>query len=304
MALSLERDLVGYGANPPDPKWPNGARLALNFVLNYEEGSEYSIGDQDGLTDASLGEMSSPVPAGERDLAAESMFEFGSRVGFWRLMRIFSERQLPMTVYACALALERNPQAAEAIKAAGYDICCHGWRWIEHFKLSEEEERRHIRLAIDSLRRTVGERPLGWYCRYGASIHTRKLLMEEGGFLYDSDSYNDELPYYVIAEGRPHLVIPYTLTNNDVKFASANFGTGEDFFLYLKESFDFLYAEGATSPKMMNVGMHMRLLGHPGRASGLARFLDYVKTRPDVWVCKRIDIARHWLEHHPHAEPA
>lgn len=304
MALSLERDLVGYGANPPDPKWPNGARLALNFVLNYEEGSEYSIGDQDGLTDASLGEMPSPVPAGERDLAAESMFEFGSRVGFWRLMRIFSERQLPMTVYACALALERNPQAAEAIKAAGYDICCHGWRWIEHFKLSEEEERRHIRLAIDSLRRTVGERPLGWYCRYGASIHTRKLLMEEGGFLYDSDSYNDELPYYVIAEGRPHLVIPYTLTNNDVKFASANFGTGEDFFLYLKESFDFLYAEGATSPKMMNVGMHMRLLGHPGRASGLARFLDYVKTRPDVWVCKRIDIARHWLEHHPHAEPA
>lgn len=303
MTFSFARDLVGYGANPPHPKWPNGARLALNFVLNYEEGSEYSIGDQDGLTDASLGEMpGSPVPVGERDLAAESMFEFGSRVGFWRLMRIFSERQLPMTIYACALALERNPQAAAAIKAAGHDICCHGWRWIEHFKLSEEEERRHIRLAIDSLRRTMGERPLGWYCRYGASVHTRKLLIEEGGFLYDSDSYNDELPYYVHAQGQPHLVIPYTLTNNDVKFASANFGTGEDFFLYLKESFDFLFEEGAVSPKMMNVGMHMRLLGHPGRASGLARFLDYVKTKPDVWVCKRIEIARHWLKHHPHVE--
>jgi allantoinase len=303
MALSLERDLVGYGANPPNPRWPNGARLALNFVLNYEEGSEYSIGDLDGVSDSSLGEMpGSPVPLGGRDLAAESMFEFGSRVGFWRLMRIFAERQLPMTIYACALALERNPQAVTAIKAAGYDICCHGWRWIEHFKLSEEEERRQIRLAIDSLQKTMGERPLGWYCRYGASVNTRKLLMEEGGFIYDSDSYNDELPFYVIAEGRPQLVIPYTLTNNDVKFASANFGTGEDFFVYLKESFDFLYEEGAQAPKMMNVGMHMRLLGHPGRASGLAKFLDYVKTKPDIWVCKRIEVARHWLEHHPYRE--
>jgi allantoinase len=244
MALSLERDLVGYGANPPDPNWPNGARIALNFVLNYEEGSEYSIGDKDGLTDSSLGEMpGSPVPVGERDLAAESMFEYGSRVGFWRLMRIFGERNLPMTIFACALALERNLAAAEAIKAAGHDICCHGWRWIEHFKLSEAEERKHIHLAIESLKRTIGERPLGWYCRYGASVNTRKLLLEEGGFLYDSDSYNDELPYYVIAEGRRHLVIPYTLTNNDVKFASSTFGTGEDFFVYLRESFDFLYEE-------------------------------------------------------------
>ena len=273
-------------------------------MLNYEEGSEYSIGDQDGLSDSSLGEMVSPVPIGERDLAAESMFEFGSRVGFWRLMRIFAQRQLPMTIYACALALERNPQAVEAIKAAGHDICCHGWRWVEHFKLSEEEERRHIKMAIDSLRKTMGERPLGWYCRYGAGVNTRRLLIEEGGFLYDSDSYNDELPFYVIANNRPHLIIPYTLTNNDVKFSSTNFGTGEDFFKYLKESFDFLYEEGAVAPKMMNVGMHMRLLGHPGRASGLAKFLDYVITKRDVWVCRRIEIARHWLENHPSQEVA
>ncbi|MCF1467529.1 allantoinase PuuE [Agrobacterium vitis] len=303
MTLSLERDLIGYGAHPPKPNWPGEARLALNFVLNYEEGSEYNIGDGDGLSDSGLVEMpGSPVPLGERDLAAESMFEYGSRVGFWRLMRIFAERDLPMTVYACALALERNLCAAEAIKAAQHDICCHGWRWVEHYKLTEEEERNHIKLAIDSLKKTIGERPLGWYCRYGPSVNTRKLLMEEGGFLYDSDSYNDELPYYVIAEGLPQLVIPYTLTNNDLKWGTSNFGTGEDFFVYLRESFDVLYDEGLFAPKMMNVGMHMRLLGHPGRASGLIRFLDYVKTKPDVWICKRIDIARHWLKTHPFRE--
>jgi len=305
MPQSLERDLIGYGANPPNPNWPGGARLALNFVLNYEEGSEYSIGDGDGLSDSGLVELpGSPVPRGERDLAAESMFEYGSRVGFWRLMRIFAERDLPMTVYACALALERNPAATAAIRAAGHDICCHGWRWIEHFKLTEEQERDHIRMAIESLKRTMGERPLGWYCRYGSGVNTRRLLMEEGGFLYDSDSYNDELPYYVLAEGRPQLVIPYTLTNNDLKWGTANFGTGEDFFTYLRESFDVLYDEGRMAPKMMNVGMHMRLLGHPGRASGLMRFLDYVKSKPDVWVCRRIEIARHWLAEHPFKEVA
>ena len=204
-----------------------------------------------------------------------------------------------MTVYACALALERNAPAAAAIQAAGYDICCHGWRWVEHFKLSEAEEREHIRLAVESLQRTVGARPLGWYCRYGPSVNTRRLVMEEGGFLYDSDSYADELPYYVQAEGRPHLIIPYTLTNNDLKWGTGNIGSGEDFLVILREAFDMLYHEGHASPKMMSVGMHMRLLGHPGRASGLAKFLDYVKSKPDVWVCKRIDMARHWLAHHP-----
>ncbi|MCW6511256.1 allantoinase PuuE [Lichenifustis flavocetrariae] len=297
---SLDRDFVGYGPTPPDPRWPSGARLALNFVLNYEEGSEYSMMDKDGVSDAALTEIpAAAVPRGERDLAAESMFEYGSRVGFWRLHRLFQERGLPMTVYACALALERNLPAGAAIKAAGYDICCHGWRWVEHFKLSEDTEREHIRLAVESLQRTVGQRPDGWYCRYGPSVNTRRLVMQEGGFLYDSDSYADELPYYVMAEGRPQLVVPYTLTNNDLKWGTGNLGSGEDFFVILREAFDLLYEEGRTAPKMMNVGMHMRLLGHPGRASGLARFLDYVKSKPDVWVAKRIDIARHWLKEHP-----
>ena len=297
---SLDRDFVGYGGTPPDPRWPNGARLALNFVLNYEEGSEYSMMDKDGVSDMALTELASAaVPRGDRDLAAESMFEYGSRVGFWRLHRLFQERGLPMTVYACALALERNAPAAAAIQAAGYDICCHGWRWVEHFKLSEAEEREHIRLAVESLQRTVGVRPLGWYCRYGPSVNTRRLVMEEGGFLYDSDSYADELPYYVQAQGRPHLVVPYTLTNNDLKWGTGNIGSGEDFFTILREAFDMLYDEGRTAPKMMNVGMHMRLLGHPGRAYGLAKFLDYVQAKPDVWICKRLDLARHWLAQHP-----
>ncbi|SEQ25569.1 putative urate catabolism protein [Faunimonas pinastri] len=303
MSNWLDRDLVGYGAKPPHANWPNGARIALNFVLNYEEGSEYSIGDGDGVTDTGLIEISGmTVARGERDLAAESMFEYGSRVGFWRIMRLFAERDMPMTVFACALALERNPDAAEAIKAAGHDICCHGWRWVEHFKLSEEEEREHIRLAIESLKKTVGERPFGWYCRYGPSVNTRRLLLEEGGFLYDSDTYNDELPYYVPRDGKPHLLVPYTLTNNDLKFGNGTFGSGEDFFVYLRETFDMLYEEGKTTPKMMSVGMHQRLLGHPGRASGLAKFMDYVASKPDVWVCKRLDIARHWLAEHPYGE--
>lgn len=303
--LSLDRDFVGYGGHPPDPRWPGGARLALNFVMNYEEGSEYSMMDRDGVSDAALTELNAAaVPRGERDLAAESMFEYGSRVGFWRLMRLFAERGLPMTVFACALALERNAPAAAAIREAGHDICCHGWRWVEHFKLDQATEREHIRRAVESLRRTVGMRPLGWYCRYGPSVNTRRLLMEEGGFIYDSDSYADELPYYVMAEGRPQLVVPYTLTNNDLKWGTGNLGTGEDFFLALKESFDLLHEEGRTAPKMMSVGLHMRLVGHPGRASGLARFLDYVKAKPDVWLCRRLDIAEHWRAVHPCPEAA
>lgn len=302
---SLDRDFVGYGRRPPDPRWPGGARLALNFVMNYEEGSEYSMMDRDGVSDAALTELNAAaVPRGERNLAAESMFEYGSRVGFWRLMRLFAERGLPMTVFACALALERNAPAAAAIREGGHDICCHGWRWVEHFKLDEATEREHVRRAVESLRRTIGVRPLGWYCRYGPSVNTRRLLMEEGGFLYDSDSYADELPYYVMAEERAQLVVPYTLTNNDLKWGTGNLGTGEDFFVALKEGFDMLYEEGRTAPKMMSVGLHMRLAGHPGRASGLARFLDYVKAKPDVWLCRRLDIAEHWRAVHPCPETA
>jgi allantoinase len=294
------RDLIGYGCNPPHPRWPGEARLALNFVLNYEEGSEYSVSDGDGQTDAQLTEIgASPVPKGDRDLAAESMFEYGSRVGFWRIMRLFAERRLPMTIFGCALALERNPLASEAIRKAGHDCCCHGWRWIEHYRLSEAEERDHIRRAVESLSRTVGERPHGWYCRYGPSVNTRRLLVEEGGFLYDSDTYNDELPYYVLVGGKPHLVVPYGLSTNDMKLASGILGTADDFFQFLRDAFDMLYAEGAQTPRMMSVGMHMRILGHPARAAGLARFLDHVGRHDKVWVTRRIDIARHWLAHHP-----
>ena len=293
------RDFVGYGPRPPNPGWPDGARLALNFVINYEEGSEPSIGDGDGVSEVRLTEAAqSPVPRGERDLAAESMFEYGSRVGFWRLKRLFDERDLPFTLFACALALERNPPAAAAVREDGIDICCHGWRWVEAYKLDEDEEREHIRRAIESLERTVGHRPEGWYCRYGPSVNTRRLLVEEGGFLYDADAYNDELPYWVEVGGTPHLVVPYSLAHNDGKFAGA-IATGGQFYEFLRESVDFLREEGRASPRMMSVGLHMRLAGHPARAAGVARLLDYVRGCGDVWVTTRGAIARHWIRHHP-----
>jgi allantoinase len=295
------RDLVGYGPTPPDPRWPGGARLALQIVVNYEEGSEYTILDGDGRTEVGLAEApGGRAPKGVRDLAMESMYEYGSRVGFWRLFRLFTERQVPITVFACAVALERNPAVARAIADAGLDVCCHGWRWIEHFQLTEAEEREHIRRAVDSVTRTTGSRPLGWYCRYGPSAHTRRLLVEEGGFVYDSDAYNDELPYWVTIGGRPHLVVPYTLDANDGKFCTpAGIGTGDEFFTYLRETFDVLYREGARGPRMMSVGLHCRLAGRPARADGLARFLDHVQRHEGVWLCRRIDVARHWHTQHP-----
>ena len=299
--MTYPRDLIGYGQNPPDPKWPGGARLALNFVMNYEEGSEYSIPDGDGASEVHLGESISTVPSGMRDLAIESTFEFGSRVGFWRLMRLFAERRLPMTVFACALALERHPEAARAIVEAGHDICSHGYRWWKHWLLTEEQERKSIRDAVASLAKTTGERPLGWYCRYGPSVNTRRLVVEEGGFLYDSDAYNDELPYWVVESGKPHLIVPYANDANDSKYANpAGVANGEEFFSYLKDTFDMLYVEGASRPRMMSVGLHMRLSGRPGRAAGLARFLDYVGKHDKVWVCRRIEIAKHWLNLHPY----
>ena len=294
------RDLIGYANNPPDPKWPNGARLAVNFVINYEEGSEYSIPDGDGFSEASLTESpSSTIPHGTRDLAAETLFEYGSRVGFWRLFNLFKERQLPVTIFACALALERNPNVVRAIKDHNLDICCHGWRWIEHYKLTENQEREHIQRAITSLTKMFGKRPLGWYCRTGPSVNTRRLLVEEGGFLYDSDAYNDELPYWLRITDKDHLVVPYSLTTNDSKFGRGWFSTADDFFQFNKDAFDMLYAEGLTTPKMMSIGLHQRLIGHPARAIGLKRFLDYIGKFDDIWICNRIDIAQHWIEHHP-----
>ncbi|BBK41439.1 polysaccharide deacetylase [Allostella vacuolata] len=295
------RDFVGYGRTPPDPKWPNGARLAINFVMNYEEGSEPSVQDGEGHTELGLTEahgLNQGVKG--RDLAGESMFEYGSRVGFWRLLRLFQERGIPMTVFGCALALERNPEAAAAIRAAGYDVCCHGWRWIKHFELSEDEEREHIRLAVASLQKTVGERPYGWYCRYGPSVNTRRLVVEEGGFTYDSDSYADELPFWQTVEGKPHLVMPYSLTNNDGKYAGW-MGTSEQWFSFVRDAVDMLWREGATAPKMMSIGLHMRLIGHPARAVGLERLLDHVAALDGVWVTRRIEIADHWRKVHPFA---
>ena len=297
MPSDYHRDLVGYGPNPPDPKWPNGARLALNMVVNFEEGSESTMAE-DGLTEKGLTEMpTSDVK--DRDLGAESMFEYGARVGFWRILRMLEERNLPMTVFGCALALERHPTAAAAIRRAGFDVCCHGWRWIKHYELAEAEERDHIQRAVASLTKTTGERPLGWYCRYAPSVNTRRLLVEEGGFLYDSDSYSDELPYWVRVGDKQHLVVPYTMTNNDSKYMRNAMTTSDQFFTLCRDAFDVLYAEGKTQPKMMSVGLHMRITGHPARAAGLARFLDHVIRQEDVWVCRRLDIARHWHEHHP-----
>lgn len=301
----MDRNLTGYAGNSPDPQWPGGAKLALNFVFNYEEGSEYNIGDGDGFSEASLTEMpASATPHGERDLAAESMFEYGARVGFWRLRALFDERQLPATVFACALALERNPAAAAAIRQSGYDICSHGWRWVEHYKLDEASERDQIARAVASLSDIFGEHPPGWYCRTGPSLNTRRLLAEEGGFSYDSDAYNDELPYWLTVAGQPHLVVPYSLTSNDSKFGRGVLATGADFFDFLRESFDQLLAEGrAGAPKMMSVGLHMRLTGHPARAAGLARFLDYAMGHDDVWICQRRAIAEHWRSVHAY-DPA
>ena len=299
--MSYPRDLVGYGANPPHPKWQENAKIALQIVLNYEEGSEYSIPDGDDTSEIYLREVpGSSMGKGMRDLQVESVYEYGSRAGFWRLMRLFKAKDIPVTIFGAALALERNPAAVEAIVEAGYDICCHGWRWIGYHLLDEAEEREHIQKAVASLKKLTGDRPLGWYCRYAPSLNTRRLIVEEGGFLYDSDAYNDDLPYWVEVEGKSHLVIPYTLDNNDMKYCVApGFNSGNDFYTYLKDAFDVLYAEGETAPKMMSVGLHARLAGKPGRIAALARFIDYVQSHDRVWICRRLDIANHWIEHHP-----
>ena len=300
MDEAYPRDLRGYGRNPPHPQWPGGARLALQFVINYEEGGENCILHGDDASEAFLSEIMGAVPfPGARHMNMESIYEYGSRAGFWRLHRAFTERGLPVTVYGVAMALERNPEAVAAMNEAEWEIASHGYRWIEYQHMGEAEEREHIRRAIEIHTRTTGARPLGWYTGR-TSPNTRRLVMEAGGFLYDSDSYADDLPYWLRTErGEPHLVIPYTLDSNDMRFANTQgFNCGDQFFTYLKDTFDVLYREGRTHPKMMSVGLHCRLVGRPGRSAALERFLDYVQGRPDVWVCRRIDIARHWHAHH------
>jgi allantoinase len=295
------RDMIGYGATPPDPKWPGGARLAVQIVMNYEEGSEYSIPDGDGFSETYLTEVpGASLGPGKRDLIVESIYEYGSRAGFWRLMRIFAERKLQITVFGAALALERNPQAARAIRDAGYEVCSHGYRWVGFQDMSEAQEREEMRKAVASIEQTIGERPYGWYCRYAPSENTRRLVVEEGGFLYDADGYNDDLPYWTKVSGKNHLVIPYTLDVNDMKFSVApGFTSPSGYYEYMRDAFDVLYREGKTQPKMMSIGLHTRLAGRPGRAAALERFLDYVLKHKHVWIARRVDIARHWIANHP-----
>lgn len=289
------RDLVGYGRNPPDPKWPGGARVAVQFVINYEEGGENSILHGDGASEAFLSEIVGAQPwPGQRHMSMESIYEYGSRAGFWRLWRLFTGRGVPVTVYGVATALMRNPEAVAAMREADWEIASHGLKWIDYRDFQEDEEKRHLEEAIRIHTEVTGERPLGWYTGRTSS-QTRDLVMRESGFVYDSDSYADDLPYWVNGPHGPHLVIPYTLDANDMRFATPQgFNSGDQFFAYLRDSFDVLYDEGAEAPKMLSIGLHCRLVGRPGRIAALARFIDHVQSRDSVWIPRRIDIARHW----------
>jgi putative urate catabolism protein len=294
------RDLIGYGANPPHTNWPGKARIAVQFVLNYEEGGENSILHGDPASEAFLSEMVSAQPyPGQRHLSMESLYEYGSRVGVWRILKVFEERQLPLTVFGVGMALLRHPEVAQAFVEAGHEIASHGWRWIDYRNVPEELEREHIALAVEAIRSITGKQPAGWYTgRTGEN--TRRLVAEHGGFLYDSDSYADDLPYWEDVQDKQQLIVPYTLDTNDMRFVQAQgFHNGDQFFTYLKDTFDALYAEGESAPKMMSIGMHCRLLGRPGRIASLARFIDYVQGHERVWICRREEIARHWIAQHP-----
>lgn len=298
--MDYPRDMIGYGATQPFADWPGKARIALNFVLNYEEGAENCILHGDAASESFLSEIvaAQPVP-GMRHISMESLYEYGSRAGFWRLRDIFAGLGLPLTVFGVTMAMQRNPEAVAAMREAGWEIACHGYRWINYQHVPEPVERQHMAQAIRLHAELTGERPLGWYTGR-TSPNTARLVAEESGFLYDSDSYADDLPYYDRAHGRAQLILPYTLDANDMRFCAVQgFNSGDQFFAYLKDCFDVLYAEGATAPKMMSVGLHCRIIGRPGRAAALQRFLDYVQGHERVWITRRIDIARHWLERHP-----
>ncbi len=304
MTEAYPRDLIGYGRNPPDPGWPGGARVALQFVLNYEEGAENTVLHGDPGSEQFLSEIANAATFPSRHLSMESLYEYGARVGVWRILREFERRGLPLTVFGVAMALQRHPDVARAAVELGHEIACHGWRWILYQNVAEPVEREHMATAVRVIRELTGARPLGWYTGRD-SPNTRRLVCDDGGFLYDSDYYGDELPFWTDvarSDGQRvrHLVVPYTLDANDMRFASpAGFATAGAFFEYLRDTFDVLYAEGAESPRMMSIGMHCRLLGKPGRIVALQKFLDHVERHDRVWICRRIDIARHWIAHHP-----
>lgn len=303
------RDLIGYGRTPPDPKWPGGARVALQFVLNYEEGGENCVLHGDAGSEQFLSEIIGAAAYPARHLSMESLYEYGSRAGVWRILREFEKRGLPLTVFGVSMALQRHPDVTQAFVDLGHEIACHGWRWIHYQNIDETTEREHMRIGVEIIRALTGNAPLGWYTGRD-SPNTRRLVVEHGGFVYDADYYGDDLPFWTEVEtsagGRkPHLVVPYTLDTNDMRFASPQgFNTADHFYQYLKDAFDVLYEEGnpngLAQPKMLSIGMHCRLLGRPARLRALQRFLDYVQSHDKVWICRRIDIARHWIDTHPY----
>ncbi len=300
------RDLIGYAKNPPHAAWPGGARVAVQFVLNYEEGGENCVLHGDKFSEQFLSEIIGAAAYEARHLSMESIYEYGSRAGVWRILREFERRKLPLTIFGISMALERNPDVTAAFVELGHEIACHGWRWIHYQNMDEATEREHMRIGVEIIKRLTGQAPVGWYTGRD-SPNTRKLVVEHGGFLYDADYYGDDLPFWTRVEttdGRTvdHLVVPYTLDTNDMRFATPQgFNTADHFFTYLRDAFDVLYAEGEDRPKMMSVGMHCRLLGRPGRFLALQRFLDHIEKHDRVWVARRADIARHWIEKHPRA---
>ena len=306
--LPYPRDLVGYGRNPPHAQWPGQARIAVQFVLNYEEGGENAVLHGDAGSEQFLSEMFNPASYPDRHLSMEGIYEYGSRVGVWRILREFEKRGLPLTVFGISMALERHPELTAAFVELGHEIACHGWRWVHYQGMDEALEREHMLKGIEILKKLTGEMPAGWYTGRD-SPNTRRLLVDQGGFEYDSDYYGDDLPFWMRvqrSDGQvvPHLVVPYTLDSNDMRFSlPQGFSQSEDFFTYLRDSFDTLYAEGDESPKMLSVGMHCRLLGRPGRMVALQRFLDHIAKHDRVWVCRRVDIARHWKKVHPYVQP-
>ena len=298
------RDLIGYGRNPPQARWPGKARIAVQFVLNYEEGGENSVLHGDAGSEQFLSELFAPASYPDRHLSMESIYEYGSRVGVWRFLREFERRDLPMTIFGVAMALQRHPELTQAFSELGHEIACHGWRWIHYQSVDEAIEREHMLRGTELIRQLTGEMPLGWYTGRD-SPNTRRLLVEQGGYLYDSDYYGDDLPFWMEVkksngESAPHLVVPYTLDTNDMRFAlPQGFSHGDEFFEYLRDAFDVMYAEGEEHPSMMSIGMHCRLLGRPARFKALQRFLDHIEKHDRVWVCRRIDIAKHWIKEHP-----
>ena len=299
------RDLIGYGGKPPQVNWPGNARIAVQFVLNYEEGGENCVLHGDAGSEQFLSEIIGAQAYPDRHLSMESIYEYGSRAGVWRILKAFEKRNMPLTVFGVAMALQRHPELTKAFVDQGHEIACHGLRWIHYQEMPEAEELQHMQEAIQILESLTGTKPKGWYTGRD-SPNTRRLLVEEGGFTYDSDYYGDDLPLWTevetsSGEKKPHLIVPYTLDTNDMRFATPQgFNTGEQFFTYLKDSFDVLYEEGESEPKMLSIGLHCRLAGRPGRFAALQRFLDYIAQHEDVWVARRIDIAEHWAKHHPY----